>query len=494
MTARWMTAGLIVALLNGCTVGPNYTRPDLNTPAAFRFALAEESGNANVAWWSQFGDKTLVSLIDQALANNWDLKLAAAQVDQAAAVMMRTNSQFVPQVGYGATAERARVSEIEDPAAVGSNPSSALNPYVGAGWQLDLWGRIARESEAARANLVGAEEARRGVVLTLVAAVATTYLQLRSLDAQLAVAQETEQNYADQVKLFEERYSYGQISDVTLNQMKAQYETAAALIPQIRLQIGRTENALSLLTGTAPRAIPRGRDFASIRMIGVPAGVPSDVLNQRPDVAQAEQNLIAANANIGAAEALYFPRVSLTAQGGSTSNALNSLLTKPASEWSVAADLAGPIFNGGRITGQVLVSKAQKEAAVAQYQQAILNAFREVSDGLVGYSQSKARLAAENRLVDAQATTARLAYLSFQEGADSYTTVLIAQNDLLSARLSAIQARFDALASLVAIYKAMGGGWVGVAGTKAPVPSSMQPDAAIATTLPKVEIHTPFDN
>lgn len=492
MTQRWLSCVLALAVLNACTVGPDYTRPDVGTPQAFRFAVNGESGNANVAWWTQFGDKTLVSLIDQALANNWDLKIAAAQVDQAAALLVRTNSQLMPSVTYGATAERARVSEVGGVKPGETNPASEINPYIGAGWELDLWGRVRRQSEAANANLVGAEEARRGVILTLVAAVATTYLQLRALDAQRAIAQESLADYNEQLTLFKERYSYGQISEVTLSQMQAQYETAAAVIPRVEEQISKTENALSLLTGTAPRSIPRGKSFDAIRLIGVPSGLPSDLLTRRPDVAQAEQNLIAANANIGAAEALYFPRLSLTGQAGTTSNAMNTLLTKPASEWSVAADLTGPIFNGGLITGQVFVTQAQKNAALAQYQQTILNAFREVSDGLVGYSQSKNRLAAENRLVEADATTARLAYLSFQEGAESYTTVLVAQNDLLDARLSAVQTRFDAFASLVQVYKAMGGGWVDVAAAKVTVPASLQPTDTAIPKPPKVTVRWPF--
>lgn len=483
MITRFVSGGLVLALLNGCTVGPDYARPDVAVPVAYRFAVAEEAGNANVAWWTQFGDPTLVELIDAALSRNWDLRVAAARVDEAAGVLTATRSQLAPQIGYRAQVERARVSEAGGAAQTGANPVSLANPYVAAGWELDLWGRIRRETEAAEANLVGAEEARRGVVLTLVAAVATSYLQLRALDAQLAIARQTRGDYAEQLRLFEERYSYGEISEVTLSQMKAQYETAAAVVPQIEEQIGKTENALSLLIGAAPQAMPRGRSFGAIRMIGVPAGLPSDLLTRRPDVAQAEQALIAANADIGAAKALYFPRVALTGQGGYASNAASDLFRTASSEWSIAAGLAGPIFNGGRISGQVFVTKAQKQAALAQYQQTILNAFREVSDGLVGYTQSKRRLAAENSLVEAQSTAARLAYLSFQEGEESYTTVLVAQNDLLNARLNAVQARYDAFASLVAVYKAMGGGWVAIAAAKAPAPAaSAQRAAAAATT------------
>jgi multidrug efflux system outer membrane protein len=341
---------------------------------------------------------------------------------------------------------------------------------ISAGWQLDLWGRIRRQSEAAQANLVGAEEARRGVVLTLVAAVATTYLRLRALDAQLAIALETQSTYGEQLKLFEDRFKFGQISEVTLSQVRAEYETASAAVPQYEQQIGITENALSVLIGQTPRAIPRGRSFEALQIPRVPSGLPSQLLTRRPDIAQAEATLIAANADIGAAEALLYPNVSLTGSAGSASNDLGDLLERPASAWSIGADLTGPIFNGGSIRGQILVTKAQKAEAVANYQQTILNAFREVSDGFVGYSQSQRRLAAENRLVEAQETTARLALLTFNEGVDSYTTVLVAQEDLFASRLSAIEARYDVMASLVAIYKAMGGGWVDGAAARAPQP------------------------
>ncbi|QYZ69624.1 efflux transporter outer membrane subunit [Neotabrizicola shimadae] len=470
MHTKALLGGMMAAMLCACTVGPDYVRPDVATPASFRFAVQGSADAANVEWWKEFGDPTLVDLINRALAQNWDLKAAAARVDQAGAILLKDSSGLYPSARYSGVAERARVSESTGEGTPVPNPNSLYEPLIDAGWQLDLWGRIRRQSQAAQANLVGAEEARRGVVLTLVASVAEAYLRLRALDAQLQIAKETQATYGEQLQLFQDRFTYGQISEVTLSQVQAEYETASAAVPQIEAQIGTTENALSVLIGQPPQAIPRGRSFAALRLPRVPAGLPSDLLTRRPDIAQAEADLIAANADIGAAEALLYPNVSLTGSLGRASDDLGNLLDGSAASWAVGADLVGPIFNGGLIRGGILVTKAQKAEAVANYQQAILNALREVSDGLVDYTQSGRRLVSEQKLVAAQETTARLAMLSFNEGMESYTTVLIAQEDLFESRLSEIQTRYDMMASMVRIYKAMGGGWVDKAAVRAPQP------------------------
>jgi outer membrane protein, multidrug efflux system len=473
---RLLACLLAGSMLTACTVGPDYVRPEVATPAAFRFSIADTRNNANAAWWTLFGDRKLTQLIDVALAQNWDLQIAAARVDQAAGALLSTRSGLYPQIGYSGTAERYRVSDNLLQGTVEPNPLSLYEPLIGAGWELDLWGRIRRQAEAAQADLVGAEEARRGVVLTLVSAVATTYVRLRALDAELAISRKTLANYAATLKIFRNRFKYGQVSEITVSQARAQYESVAAAIPAIELEIAKTENALSILVGDYPHAIDRGLSFAALRPPPVPDGIPSTLLERRPDIAQAEQRLIAANALIGAARAQYFPQISLTGTLGFASMALGNLLAGPSTVWSLAGGIAGPIFDAGNIKGQVKATEAQRREALAQYLKTIQAAFRDVSDALVSHSKSLEKLAAEQRLVTAERTTARLSNLKFEEGQESYTTVLISQRDLYAAELSVVRARFDALASLIDLYKALGGGWVDDLAARAPQPQSLAVD------------------
>lgn len=461
MMARRTFLGLVSLGLAGCTVGPDYLKPEVTTPEAFRAQISAGKAYANEGWWQLFSDPVLHKLVNQSLAQNWDITIATARVEEAAGVLITRGAPLYPQVGYNALGQRERLSdELAGAAApVSPNPQSLYEPLFTASWEIDLWGRIRRQQQAAQANLVGAEEARRGVILTLAATVATTYFKLRALDAQLAVSRATLGNYAKLRTLFGERFRYGQVSEVVVAQITAQYETVAASIPLIEEEIGKTENALSILIGDYPHAISRGVPFASIRLPKVPSDLPSDMLRQRPDIAQAEQELIAANARIGAAMAQYYPQLSLTGSLGYASGALSNLLTGPAGVWAIAGTLAGPIFDAGAIKGQVQATEAQKKAALANYVKTIHTSFQDVSDGLVGYQKSRESLAARNRAVKALQTTVHLSFLKFEEGQESYTTVLTAENDLYSAQLTAIDTRFQAFASLVDVYKALGGGW-----------------------------------
>jgi multidrug efflux system outer membrane protein len=459
--ARRSFLGLVGLALTGCTVGPDYIKPDVSTPSAFRYQISSGKAYANESWWQLFSDPQLHSLVNRSLAQNWDITIATARVDEAAGILTTRGAPLYPQVGYNGIAQRERLSDELAGAtqAISPNPQNLYEPLFTASWEIDLWGRIRRQQEAAQANLVGAEEARRGVILTLASAVATTYFKLRALDAQLAVSRATLANYAKLKKLFGERFRYGQVSEVVVAQITAQYESVAASIPLIEEQIAKTENALSVLVGDYPHAIVRGAPFAAIRLPKVPSDIPSDMLRQRPDIAQAEQELIAANARIGAAMAQYYPQISLTGSLGVASGALSNLLTGPAGVWAIAASVLGPIFDGGAIKGQVEATEAQKMAALANYVKTIHVAFQDVADGLVGYQKSLESLAARNRAVKALQTTVRLSFLKFEEGQESYTTVLTAENDLYSAQLEAINTRFRAFSSLVDVYKALGGGW-----------------------------------
>jgi outer membrane protein, multidrug efflux system len=455
--------GLVFSLSAvGCMVGPDYQRPRVDAPAAFRYEIPNAVDTADTAWWRQFRDPVLDGLIAEALAANKDVKIAAANIEQAAGVLTQTRAPLFPQAGYGATAARERLSKREaSPLPSGiPNPQTNYQVFAGASWEIDLWGRIRRLTESAQANLLASEEARRGVVLTLVASVAGNYLQLRGLDEQLAISQRTLNAYAQSLNLFELQYKYGQVSLITVAQARSQYETAAAQIPQVERQIGLTENAIAVLLGRNPSPIPRGRTIYELALPAVPNAIPSQVLAQRPDILQAEQDLVAANAQIGAARALYFPAISLTGSFGASSEDLHNLFKGGSRVWNYGGSVTGPIFTAGAISGQVEQAEALQKAALLTYELAIQNAFRDVDDALMSREKLSDQLAAQERLVAASREYERLAMLLYNGGYVPYSTVLQAQQQLFPAELNLAQTRSFVFESLVAIYRAMGGGWV----------------------------------
>ncbi len=451
------------ALLGGCMMGPDYQRPAIDAPQAFRYEPKEAADTANTEWWKQFNDPVLDSLITEALAHNLNVKVAAANVEQAAGVLTQTRSALFPQIGYDGTAGRARTTEASatpDLARAIPNPQSSYQALLNASWELDLWGRIRRLSESSRANLLATDEARKGVILSLVASVAGNYLTLRGLDEQLVIAKQTLAAYGESVRLFKLQFQYGQVSQMNVSQVESQYETAAAQIPQIELQIAQTENSLSVLLGRNPGAIPRGKSVYDLVLPTVPAGIPSTLLERRPDLLQAEDTLIAANAQIGAAKALYFPTISLTGAGGSSSAALSNLFTGPARVWSYAGQLAGPIFTFGAVSGQVAQAEGAQQSALYSYKLSIQNAFADVENSLVASQKLKEQQAAQERLVAALKSYAQLATLQYNGGYTSYTTVLQAEQSLFPAELTLASVRAQVFSSSVNVYKAMGGGWV----------------------------------
>jgi multidrug efflux system outer membrane protein len=466
------------ALLAACTMGPDYVRPRVDTPDAFRFEPKEVAETVDTEWWREFGDPVLDALIAEALANNLNVKIAVANVEQAAGVLTQTRSQLFPQIGYSATGERSRETEAGANATVARlipNPQTAYQAALTASWELDLWGRIRRLSEAALANLLATDEARRGVILTLVSSVATNYIQLRGLDEQLAIAKQTLGTYGESLKLFELQFKYGQVSQMNVAQVQSQYETAAAAIPQIEAQIAQTENALSVLVGRNPGPIERGKAVAELTLPTVPAGLPSQLLERRPDLMQSEQQLIAANAEIGAAKALYFPTISLTGTFGAASSDLSQLFTGPSRVWSYAGQVIGPIFTFGAVSGQVAQAEAAQQAALGNYKLSIQNAFADVDNALISNQKLQEQLAAQGRLVSALKDYDRLATLQYNGGYTSYVTVLQAEQTLFPEQLTLASVRAQVYNSSVNIYKAMGGGWVTLA------------DKATATTAPVEE-------
>jgi outer membrane protein, multidrug efflux system len=452
----------LLLTLSGCLLGPNYTRPAIETPATYRFAIADSTEVANTAWWEQFQDPVLNQLIDEALANNKDVKIAAARVDQFLGQFVTTRAGLFPQVGVGFDAQRQRASQ-EGPTPIPAGVSPVYNlfqPTLSASWEIDVFGRVRRETEAARASLLASEEGRRATILTLVASVATSYINLRSLDAQLEIAKATTSSRAESVHVFTLRFEHGDVSQMQLAQSQSEYEASLATIPQLETQIAQQEDALSVLLGRNPGDILRGRQLSELTLPAVPAGLPSDLLERRPDVVQAEQNLIAANALIGAARALYFPSISLTGLFGSASTDFSKLLTGPAKVWGVAGSVNLPIFTAGSISGQVKQAEAQQQQALFQYQEAIQSAFQDVDDSLIALQKSREQLVVIGRQVDALTQYAKLARLRYEGGYTSYIEVLDAERSLFNSQLSYTQTQASVYASAVSLYKAMGGGWV----------------------------------
>ncbi|KLU26385.1 RND transporter [Caballeronia mineralivorans PML1(12)] len=453
----------LVALLAlaGCLLGPNYERPAVDAPPAFRFAEPEAKDLVNTAWWEQFQDPALNALIATALADNKDVKIAAARVEQFLGQFETTRSQLFPQVAAGFNAQRQRVplGSTQLPAGVGP-VFNQFQATLSASWEIDFFGKLRRQTEAARANLLSSEEGRRATILTLVASVASSYVNLLSLDRQLDIAKSTVASRAASVNVFQLRFSGGEVSQMELAQSQSEYQASLATIPQIELQIAQQEDALSILLGHNPGDIARDRELDDLALPAVPAGLPSELLERRPDLRQAEQDLIAANALIGAARALYFPSISLTGLFGSASTRFSSLFTGPARIWSYAGATTLPIFTAGSIGGQVKQAEAQQQQALFQYQKAIQVAFQEVADALVSLQKTREQLVVQGSQVDALRNYARLARLRFEGGYTSYIEVLDAERSLFNAQLSYAQTQGVVFTSTVSLYKAMGGGWV----------------------------------
>jgi multidrug efflux system outer membrane protein len=449
-------------ILAGCMMGPDYVRPKVESPATFRFEPKEVAATADLEWWKQFGDPVLDQLIAEALANNLSVKQAAANVEQALGVITQTRSALFPQIGYSGTAERARSPETALTRAIPNypNPQTTYQALLTATWEIDLWGRIGRLSESAQASMLATDEARRGVILTLVSSVATNYIALRGLDEQLAISQRTLGTYGESVHLYQLQFKYGQTSQMTVAQAQSQYETAAAQIPQIQTQIAQTENALCVLLGRNPGPIPRGKSVYDLAVPPVPAGVPSMLLTRRPDLMQAEEQLIAANAQIGAARALYFPTISLTGAFGSASTQLSDLFKGPARVWNYAGSVVGPIFTFGLVSGQVAQAEGAQKAALYNYELSIQNAFADVDNSLVAMQNVRTQLGAQERLVAALADYARLAKLQYDAGYVPYSTILQAEQTLFPAELQLALVRASVFTSAANVYKAMGGGWI----------------------------------
>jgi multidrug efflux system outer membrane protein len=448
-------------LLASCAVGPNYRRPTVNSPAAFRGEpTAAANSFADLPWWEVYQDATLQGFIREALTNNYDIRIAVTRVEQARAVAMQARSQFVPSVTYNGTVNRGRNellgSAIPNAGATGNTVAGTLNAL----WELDLWGRVRRLNESARAQFLATEEARRGVMLSLLSDVSTSYLRLLELDRELEVASRTTNSFGNSLKIFSQRLEGGVGSELETDRAEAALDDAAAAIPEIQQQIVLTENQLCILLGRLPGPIERSASLLTQRMPPeVPAGLPSALLERRPDVRQAEQLLRSANANVGETVAEFFPQIGLTAFLGKVSSGLSAVTLGGANAWSIGATAAGPLFQGGRLIGQYRQFKAAWDEARLRYQYTVLSAFQDVANALISrekLAEVRERQAREVKALDAAVRVSTSRYLA---GKASYYEVLEAQQQLFPAELNLARVERDQLLSIVQLYKALGGGW-----------------------------------
>jgi multidrug efflux system outer membrane protein len=470
--SRLFIVPILLFSLAGCAIGPDYRRPEIETPQAWRFEEREAKDVANTAWWEQFQDPVLNDLIQTALRENKDLRTATARVEEFYGLYGATRANLFPQAGYDASGGRQRVSENGFlPIPPGVSPEfNSYQAQFSASWELDIWGKLRRATEAARADLLGTEEARRGVILSLVTSVAAAYIDLRSLDRQLEIAKSTAKSREDSVNVFKLRFAAGTVSELELSQAQSEYFAALAQVPALEKSIAQQENALSVLIGRNPGLIVRGKTIDELVFPAVPVGLPSDLLARRPDIRQAEQQLIAANARIGVAKGQYFPSISLTGFFGSSSTRLSDLFKGPSKTWSYAGTLAGPVFTAGRIKGQVRATEAVQQETLFIYQKAIQSGFQDVEDALVDQGRTQVQLDVQKKQVEALRTYAHLARLRYNNGYTSYIEVLDAERSLFNGELSYTQTQDTLFRAFVNLYKAMGGGWVVEADRMATIP------------------------
>jgi len=474
-----LVAVLPALLLSACAVGPNYRRPPTPITEAYRGQEPPElTSIADLPWWEVFHDEVLQYLITEALKNNYDLLTAIARVEAARGVLISTRSQMFPQAGYQGDASRGRqfqgpLTTVTVPAPTASNPGRTESATFGgnrtfdlfagtlnAAWEIDLWGRIRRATESSRADLLASNDFRRGVVLSLVSQVAQTYFQLIELDAELEIAQRSTKTFGETLELFQRQFEGGIGTKLAVARGEAALAQAAAGIPDTERFINSTENAICILLGWPPTAIPRGDALTSQELPPQPpAGLPADLLERRPDVLQAEQVLRSNNAQIGVSIADFFPRIGLTALYGGTSSELEAVVKGSGNVWSIAASVTGPIFQAGKLYGGYKSAVANWEAAKWQYEGVVLNALREVSNALVDAQKLKDVRDERAKAVTALQEASELATIRYTGGLATYFEVLEAQQQLFPAEDQLAQTERDELLAVVQLYAALGGGW-----------------------------------
>ncbi len=460
---RLIALSLIALLLSGCAVGPNYKRPSVNVPGTYREAIPQEATQpaaesiGDQKWWEVFQDPQLQDLIRTALQQNYDVRIAATRILQAQAQVGITRADQLPTISGGAEAVNQRSARSKFFPAF---ETSSNQVDLSLTWELDFWGKYRRANESARANLLATQWARQAVISTLVSDVAAAYFQLRELDLELEISRRTLASRRDSLQLTQTLASGGATSMLDVRQAEQLVFTAAETIPDLERRIEQQENFLSTLLGNNPGPITRGTKLTEQpHAPEIPAGLPSSLLERRPDIRQAEAQLIAANAQIGVAKAAYFPQINLTASGGYQSSALTGLFTGPAGLWSFGGSLVQPIFSGGRIRSNVKFTEARQQEAALVYQQTIQQAFRGVSDALVEYRKDREFREQQEQLTFSAQDAARLSETRYRGGATSYLEVLTNETNYFDAELGLAQSQLNELLGLVRIYRNLGGGW-----------------------------------
>jgi outer membrane protein, multidrug efflux system len=489
---KLVAVGLALGVLTGCAVGPNYERPPLTVPDQYHDIQGPPTPAPSLAdqpWWDVFGDPVLKRLIDEALAGNYDVRIAAWRVDEFRANAGIARSEFFPTINYEGGFSRGRTSVYLPPNSTATG--NLWDANVNFGWELDVWGRIRRLNESAKALYLGSEDARRGVLLSLISDVARTYFTLRELDAELEITRKTVDSFQETYDLFKRKLDEGAASAIETSYAAAALGEVAAQVPEIERRIQATENQLSLLLGRNPGPIPRGETIETQPIPpDVPPGLPSELLQRRPDVRQAEEDLIAANALVGVATANFFPRISLTGFFGAVGPELDNFFYPAGKTWSIAAGLLGPLFQGGRLRSEYGVAYAQWEQTKAVYERVVTGAFAETTTVLYARAKIAAAVVELESTVHYYSEMVRLSQVRYDSGLADYFEVLYSMQLLFPAEIALARARLDLLNDYVDIYKALGGGWNienptwQSPGTEVPPPADV-PEAATTTAAEK---------
>jgi outer membrane protein, multidrug efflux system len=452
----------IAVLLAGCAVGPNYKRPTVNVPTDYRDSMTGETAAAsslgNEKWWEVYQDPVLTQLIHTALQQNYDVRIAATRLLEAQDQLGIVRANQFPSASLGAgvfSQQNAKVSSLFPAYQVNAGQIN-----LSVIWNLDFWGKYRRQTEAARAQMLASKWGQQAVISSLVANVATAYFQLRALDSELEIAKRTLGSRQQSLRLTQVLETHGSASDLDVSQSEQLVYTASETIPDLERQIRQQENLLSILLGEDPGSIPRGRTLTEQPVPdSVPAGLPSELLERRPDVREAEANMVAANAQIGVAKAAFFPSIALTGTGGLESNQLSRFISTPSETWLGALGVAQPIFEGGALRSQLKLSRAQYQETVFAYRQSVQSALEQVSNALIASQKDRQFREQQELLVQAAERSDRLSLILYKQGGASYIQVLTNETNYFSAELNLVQAQLNERLALVQLYQSLGGGW-----------------------------------
>lgn len=458
MDARKLLLTLALACVSGCMIGPDYQRPDITVPSSFRAHLTDTTAGVAGPWWGQFGSPTLTSLVNEGLRNNLDLQRATARIEQFRGQLRTVRAGLFPQLGLGLNAQRGRSDQFVDTPLSGFD--GVANQYqsgLSASWEIDLWGRLRRQSEAASAQLLGAQYAQRGVALSLASSISEGYLNLLALDEQLVIAEQTAQARKDALDIFQKRYDRGVVRQMELSQAQNDYWATQASIPPLKARIAAAENSLSVLLGRVPGPIVRGERLSSLRPPKLPDVLPVSLLSRRPDLLQAEQAVVASNAMVGATQALYLPDLNLSGMIGFSRGESGQLFESASKIWNLALGLNQTVFDAGAISGQVLEAKSQYQQSVLAYQGAVQSALKDVNNALVDTRESAAQHAAVERQVSALQTYASQARRLYEGGYSTYLDVTTSEEKLFDGQLQEVDSRLATLNAFNSLYLAVGG-------------------------------------